>query len=187
MTLALTDPALNWRVEGWLRPVLDSAEFVIVGVDAGATIRYCSAAVLRHFGYQPEELLDRSVGQLIDRGQLATRARELSESVGRVIESDVEILTAGHALGQSVERGWSFVRKNARRFPGTLTIWPDAETDGFVLVIRDATNRLRVEQALRESEERFKGAFQHSAIGMALVSPDGYWLRVNAALTRMLG
>jgi PAS domain S-box-containing protein len=52
---------------------------------------------------------------------------------------------------------------------------------------RDITHRKRAENALRESEERFKGAFTLSATGMALVAPDGRWLRVNQALCDMVG
>ena len=37
----------------------------------------------------------------------------------------------------------------------------------------------KTEQSLRESEERFSGAFEHAPIGVALVSPEGRWLKVN--------
>jgi len=40
---------------------------------------------------------------------------------------------------------------------------------------------------LMESEERFRGAFEFAAIGMALVAPDGRWLRVNPSLCRIVG
>ncbi|MDX6694680.1 MAG: hypothetical protein QOF02_2283 [Blastocatellia bacterium] len=40
--------------------------------------------------------------------------------------------------------------------------------------------------ALRESEERFRSAFDHAA-GMALVAPDGRWIKVNRSLCEMLG
>jgi PAS domain S-box-containing protein len=36
-----------------------------------------------------------------------------------------------------------------------------------------------------ESEARFRGAFESAGIGMALVSPEGRCLRVNAALCRL--
>jgi PAS domain S-box-containing protein len=42
-------------------------------------------------------------------------------------------------------------------------------------------------EALRESAERFRNAFEHAAIGMALVSPDGRFLRVNRALCGLTG
>jgi diguanylate cyclase (GGDEF)-like protein/PAS domain S-box-containing protein len=41
--------------------------------------------------------------------------------------------------------------------------------------------------ALRESEERFRSAFNYAPIGIALVSPAGKWLKVNRALCKILG
>jgi len=41
--------------------------------------------------------------------------------------------------------------------------------------------------ALSESEERFRSAFNYAPIGIALVSPDGRWLKVNRALSEILG
>jgi two-component system cell cycle sensor histidine kinase/response regulator CckA len=41
--------------------------------------------------------------------------------------------------------------------------------------------------ALRASEERFRNAVHHSAIGMALTTPDGRWIEVNPALCRLVG
>jgi diguanylate cyclase (GGDEF)-like protein/PAS domain S-box-containing protein len=45
----------------------------------------------------------------------------------------------------------------------------------------------RISKALVESEEHFRNAFDYAAIGMALVSPDGKWLRVNKSLTEIVG
>lgn len=41
--------------------------------------------------------------------------------------------------------------------------------------------------ALSESEERFRSAFNYAPIGIALVSPNGVWLKVNQALCDILG
>ncbi len=41
--------------------------------------------------------------------------------------------------------------------------------------------------ALRESEERFRSAFNYAPIGIALVSANGSWLKVNHALCDLLG
>ena len=40
--------------------------------------------------------------------------------------------------------------------------------------------------ALRESEERFRSAFDHAA-GMAIVASDGHWIKVNRSLCEMVG
>jgi diguanylate cyclase (GGDEF)-like protein/PAS domain S-box-containing protein len=48
--------------------------------------------------------------------------------------------------------------------------------------------RLLEEQslALAESEERFRSAFDYAPIGIAIVSPEGKWLKVNKALSGIL-
>lgn len=46
---------------------------------------------------------------------------------------------------------------------------------------------LREKQHISESETRFRNAMEYSAIGMALVSPQGNWLQVNQSLCSTLG
>jgi PAS domain S-box-containing protein len=53
--------------------------------------------------------------------------------------------------------------------------------------LRYAIERKRTQEALLESEERFRSAFDSAAIGMALVSLDGGWLQVNRALCEIIG
>ncbi|HYH84686.1 MAG TPA: PAS domain S-box protein, partial [Pyrinomonadaceae bacterium] len=42
-------------------------------------------------------------------------------------------------------------------------------------------------EALRESEERFRSAFDYATIGMGVVSLDGRWLQVNRSLCEIVG
>ena len=52
---------------------------------------------------------------------------------------------------------------------------------------REISLRRQAEQTRREAEGQFYSAFEQAGIGMAVVSPDGRWLRVNQALGDMLG
>jgi PAS domain S-box-containing protein len=51
----------------------------------------------------------------------------------------------------------------------------------------DVTERKRVEEALRDSEARFRDTFEHSTIGNSLTARDGRLLNVNQAFADMLG
>jgi len=52
---------------------------------------------------------------------------------------------------------------------------------------QNISDRKAAEERLRESEERFRSAFEDAAIGMALVSTEGQFLKVNRALCEIVG
>lgn len=83
------------------------------------------------------------------------------------------------------------LRRDGTLFPTYMTasIVRNAEgaSYGMLAVARDITDRKRAEEALRLKEERFRNAFEFSAIGMALVSPDGSWLKVNRRICEIVG
>jgi PAS domain S-box-containing protein len=51
----------------------------------------------------------------------------------------------------------------------------------------DITERKLMEERLRESEERFRATFEQANVGIAHVGTDGYWLRVNEEVCKILG
>ncbi len=54
-------------------------------------------------------------------------------------------------------------------------------------ILQDITNEKLLEEKVTKSEEKFRIAFKSSAIGMALVSPDGTWKDVNDSLCEIVG
>jgi len=54
-------------------------------------------------------------------------------------------------------------------------------------ITRDITERKKTEIALTESEKRFRMVFDTSALGMAIISPNGFFLQTNQAFREMVG
>ncbi|WP_343462924.1 diguanylate cyclase [Pantoea sp.] len=84
--------------------------------------------------------------------------------------------------------GWVDIAPNARA-AGHAGVWLP-----FLLVLLPSHVMSMVMDAFRrekhnisESETRFRHAMEYSAIGMALVSPQGSWLQVNQSLCQTLG
>jgi diguanylate cyclase (GGDEF)-like protein/PAS domain S-box-containing protein len=80
-------------------------------------------------------------------------------------------------------------RKDGTRLPVEVYLRA-VQSEGrqlMVAVVRDITSRLKAEAVLRESEERFRVAFNQAAVGLAHVAPNGHWLMVNRRLCEIVG
>jgi PAS domain S-box-containing protein len=57
----------------------------------------------------------------------------------------------------------------------------------YQAVQHELAERKQAQVALQESEQRFRHAFHYSGIGIALLSPAGRWMQVNARICAILG
>lgn len=78
--------------------------------------------------------------------------------------------TIGHA------RNWTIEEK----------IFGAAVTD-IIVITMETFSRKKVAAQLSLSESTFRAAFEYSGIGMALVSPEGRWMKVNKELCHIVG
>jgi len=84
---------------------------------------------------------------------------------------------------------YTAVRKDGTPFPVHVYASPmsrNGEATGLRAIVVDVTEQQRAEQALRESEERFREIYEHSLVGIYRTTPNGQVLMANPALLRML-
>jgi PAS domain S-box-containing protein len=64
---------------------------------------------------------------------------------------------------------------------------PDGSVLGYQTVLRDVTAEKAAEQALRESEEKYRQIFNQSIAAISLLAPDGHLIDANDAWFRLFG
>ncbi|BAZ51160.1 PAS/PAC sensor signal transduction histidine kinase [Nostoc sp. NIES-4103] len=64
---------------------------------------------------------------------------------------------------------------------------PNGEVIGYIGTVVDITEYRQSEQALKASEEKFRATFEQAAVGIAHLTVDGRWVRVNQKLCEILG
>jgi two-component system, sensor histidine kinase and response regulator len=139
------------------------------------TLRFLEVndAAVAHYGYSRDEFLGMCIADIRPAEDIPRLERLLAGERPRIRQSGVwrHRLRDGNLI--PVEIVSHRVDWNGRR--------------AALVVAQDISDRTRAEEALRESEERFRTAFEHAPFGMCLSARDGRFLQVNAAFSQMLG
>ena len=161
-----------------LRNLTASLEVGIVMLESDLTVRYFTPAVGKVLN-----LIAGDIGRPIGNINPNIKVSPLDE----LIPQSIDKLTATEQEVQDLKGRWYSVRIRPYRTQ-------DNKIDGAVLILVDIDKLKRTEETYRRTEEkltasqsRFRALFEHSGIGMALVSVDGRDLESNPALQKMFG
>lgn len=160
------------------RILLESGQFLAIMIDRSGSISFCNAYTLSLTGWDAEDLMGHPAEEVLDCSYL----RQLAEAAQTPAGRGSLPLAEGTILTASGERRWI-------RWTSTVLHDHDGHAAGYASLGEDVTDlrRLRAEQVMRESEERFRAIFQHAAIGVAQVSLDGRILLANRQYQTIVG
>ena len=163
-----------------LTGIIDSAMDAIITLDEDQIVRLFNPAAERMFGCMAKQMLGESIERLIP-GHLRQvhkqhMQRFAEEGVTNRSMSSQKELLALHFDGTEfpIEASISKVR-----------IEPGKQI--FTVILRDVTERHRVEAALHSSEERFRSLVEQATDGIFVSDAQGHYIDVNSTGCAMLG
>jgi PAS domain S-box-containing protein len=138
--------------EEMFRRITETSTDAIYQLDNEGQITYCSPAVTRILGYQQDEFIGTNF-----------RDHIFAEDLPKVMEGFKAVRMGGET------KALVFRIFNKNKIPVDLElnatpIWKDGEIVGSQGMARDVTNRKKIQDALRESEARFKAQYKELPI-----------------------
>ena len=162
--------------EVYFRSLIEHAADTISTYDANGIRLYTSPSIERVLGYKPEEMIGRSGFELLhpdDRPFLSSLFAQAIQIPGTTVTKE---LRCRHKDGT-----WRTLESTGSNLLGNPAV------GAVVLNSRDITERRHAEEALRESEERYRDLVENSHELICTHDLGGKILSANRAATQLLG
>lgn len=158
------------------RSLIENSDDMLTMVDDTGKVRYESPAIERTLGYTPGENAGRPGHELFhpdDRERTVRIFCRAKENPGVTYFLEVRLL----------KKDGDYIYAE-----GNVTSLLDVDgVNAVVSNFRDVTTRVKAEQELRESENRYRLVYENPFFGIALGSLDGIVQDVNAVFCKTLG
>lgn len=167
--------------------VLEHAGHAIIATSTEGTILYFNRMAQRLLGYSWDEVVGRDSPRLFHLPEeMRQRAQELSAELGREVAADFTVFVAGLNGKATLEREWTYVRKDGTHLPVLLSVSRLLDMQGGLMgylgIACNLTERRAVEQELRIAATAFA-----SQAAIMVTDSRQRILRVNPAFTRLTG
>jgi len=151
----------------------------IIMVDSEGKISFWNKAAEVLFGYSPDEAVGKELHLLL--------APEIHSDSYYTAFCEFKETGEGPAVGKTLEL--SALKKNGEKFPVEISISSLKLRDKWhaVGVVRDVTDRKRAEEALRESEEKFRKFSDEASLDGIIIHEEGRILYVSEPFAKMYG
>ncbi|MFO7665968.1 MAG: PAS domain S-box protein [Desulfobacterales bacterium] len=161
------------------RLIFENATDVIYMIDTNLNIINISPSMERVLGYKPEDFIGRPVTDLVN----FLTPESLEQAV-----ADTVLILKGGTITASIYR---FIAKDGTIKYGEASgspIMRDGKINGIISVARDITERKLAEDALRESEEKYRELVKYAPAGIYEVNYEtGRFISVNDVMCEYTG
>ena len=164
------------KSEEYFRALTENSSDIIIILDKKGTITYTSPSIERFSGYKPEELIGKSGFDFIKPVDLPKAIYDFSKAILTKENVIPNTFRVRHKDGS--ERILSGLGKNLLDNPAVA---------GFVMNTRDITERNRAEEALRESEEKYRNLVESISDVIYAIDSSGVLTYMSPVVKKILG
>jgi len=152
---------------------IDSAFDCVMLTDLKGNITYANESAINAFGYTPEEFLKLNITEL-----------DTDLTVAKKVMQDT-----------TVKERWSGevinIRKNKEKFPAILSAFiikdDKGNSIGTMGILRDITESKKVEEALKQSEKKYRILFNDVPVGIGITDKSGHIVDCNQHMAEIFG
>lgn len=159
------------------RAIIENSTDFITVAGADNAIHFISPSVEKVLGYAAEDLIGASVASVLHPDDLEDAARGVMEINGRP------------GLTSSPIRARFRHKNGSHRILETIynNRLADPDVRGVICTSRDVTERVEMEERLRESEERFRAMVENAQDLITVCEPDNTIRYISPAVEKLLG
>ena len=154
--------------------LINNINDAIYYLDKKGNVIYASPSIKQITGYDADDMLGHSALEFVypkDRFRTKEKIKAVLSGKSEPFETRLVRKDGSIAYVRSFGRLLSDNKKKTKRIVSVLT---------------DITDRKKAEEALRESEERFRDIYDNAPFGIFHSTPEGKVIRVNPAFASML-
>ncbi len=164
------------RREQYFRALIEHSSDVIAILSAEGKLRYVSASVEPMLGLKPEEATGRSILKSVhpeDIQPVSDNFARLLHNPGAIVQIELRV--------KDKDGNWRILETTA------TNLLQDPAVEGIVVNYRDITERKKAEEAIRESEARYRLLAENLSDVIWIMGTDLKYSYISPSVTRQRG